>query len=120
MRRIIIILLGMFLIHNAVHAKGPSTKREELFFNKKVRVWKTFIYPSAKHALPMHRHEHDRVVIALTDGVIKIINNHGKTHIRTLKKDQAYYLPKDVPNEWHKDINMSKHEIKVVVVELND
>ncbi len=103
-----------------VQAKGELTKRVEQFSNSQVRVWKTIIFPASGQALPLHRHEHDRVVVALTDGLLKITTNKGKSHYLKLKKDKAYYLSKDVPNELHYDVNMTNHAIKVMVIELNN
>lgn len=99
-------------------AQVHTTHRVQQFHNDKVNVWKTVIYPSQKHGLSMHRHEYDRVVVALTDGTLKITNDKGKAHYLHLKKDQAYYLHKDFPHELHSDENISKHPIEVMVVEL--
>jgi hypothetical protein len=99
-------------------AKGELTRRVEQFSNGKVAVWKTIIYPASGQALAMHRHEHDRVVVALTDGLLKITTNKGMTHYLKLEKDKAYYLSKDVPNELHNDMNMTNHAVKVMVIEL--
>lgn len=101
-----------------VQAQVQATKRVEQFSNTQVNVWKTIIYPSAKKTLAMHRHENNRVLVALTDGLLKITNNHGKVHYLKLEKDKAYYLTKDVPNELHNDENVTDHTIKVIVVEL--
>ena len=101
-----------------VQAKGELTRRVEQFSNGKVAVWKTIIYPASGQALAMHRHEHDRVVVALTDGLLKITTNKGKIRYLKLEKDKAYYLGKDVPNELHNDVNMTSHAIKVMVIEL--
>nr|WP_298623651.1 hypothetical protein [uncultured Legionella sp.] len=115
------IVFGIILLSlcTFLHAESPITKRIDQFANNKVRVWKTIIYPSSKQVLPMHRHEHDRVLVALTDGVLKITNDKGAVHHLKLKKDQAYYLTKDMPGELHNDENVSQHTIKVIVVELN-
>lgn len=112
--------LGIILVSlcGILQAEGPATRRIEQFTNSRVKVWKTIIYPSSKQVLTMHRHEHDRVLVALTDGVLKITNNSGAVHYLKLKKDKAYYLTKDVPDELHNDENVSHQAIKVIVVEL--
>lgn len=120
MKKIMMLLLGSLLVVGHLHAQAPVTKRIEQFSNGRVTVWKTVVYPTTSQALTMHRHEHDRVVVALTDGSLKITNNHGKVHYFKLEKDKAYYLTKDVPNELHNDVNMTNHPIKVMVIELND
>ncbi|WP_058533131.1 cupin domain-containing protein [Legionella saoudiensis] len=95
-----------------------NTQRIPLLANNKVQVWKTLIYPAKEQSLAMHRHEHNRVVVALDSGKLKVTNNKGEVHYLELEKDQAYYLLKDVPGELHTDENVSDHPIKVIVVEL--
>jgi hypothetical protein len=97
---------------------SAATNRIPQFSNDKVNVWKTTIYPHAKEKLAAHRHEHDRVLIAFDDGVLKVVNDKGQSHELVLKKNQAYYLSKDVPNEVHTDENLTSHPIRVMVVEL--
>lgn len=97
---------------------SAATNRIPQFSNDKVNVWKTTIYPQANEKLAAHRHEHDRVLIAFDDGVLKVVNDKGESHNLVLKKKEAYYLSKDVPNEMHTDENLSSHKIRVMVVEL--
>lgn len=99
-------------------AHSATTKRIPQFENAKVAVWETIIYPSKQQSLSMHRHDRDRVVVALTDGTLKVKNNKGNIHYLRLKKDHSYFLTKDVPHELHSDQNASGHPIKVIVVEL--
>ncbi len=110
-----IILLSLSM---ASHAQSLATKRILQLQNNQVTVWKTIIYPSTQHMLPMHRHEYNRVIVALTDGTLKIKTDKGIVHYLRLKKDSAYYLKKDVPNERHSDQNISGFPIKVMVIEL--
>jgi beta-alanine degradation protein BauB len=117
-RLILSFIFSMFLVSNALSADAPTTGRAMQFSNDKVSVWETVIYPNAGQVLKMHRHENDRVVVALTDGLLKITNDKGKVHYLKLVKDKAYYLTKDVPNELHSDQNMSAHLVKVLVIEL--
>lgn len=107
----------IFTMANA-QAKTPTTKRIKQFTTKQVSVWKTVIYPTSNQSLSMHRHEHNRVLVALTDGLLKITNDKGKVHYLRLQKDKAYYLKKDIPNELHKDENLAQFPIKVMVIEL--
>lgn len=113
--RLIIFLILTSLLSNLSIA---STKRISQFANEKVAVWETIIYPSKKETLKMHRHEYDRVLVALTDGLLKITNDQGKVHYLKLTKNKSYYLTKDVPNELHNDQNLSTHPVKVLVIEL--
>jgi hypothetical protein len=100
-------------------SSNHETIRLSLLENKQVKVWETIIYPHADHVLKMHRHEHNRVLIALDDGKLKIVNDRGQVHYLTLEKEKAYYLAKDLPGELHTDENLSDHPIKVMVIELN-
>ncbi len=113
-----LIFVGLFVSSGLVMAHSQLSQRVPQFSNEKVSVWKTIVYPKAPHILKMHRHEHDRVVIALSNGVLKVTNNKGVTHFLTLKKDTAYFLNKDAPNEFHTDENISHTPIKVMVIEL--
>lgn len=99
-------------------ASQTQTNRIPQFNNDKVTVWETVIQPGAKQILKMHRHEHDRVVVAFDDGILKVTNDKNHTHLLKLQKGKALYLTKDVPNEMHTDENMTSHPIKVLVIEL--
>jgi beta-alanine degradation protein BauB len=113
----LIVILLSFLA-NMAHAAAPATHRTTLITNGKVNVWKTIIYPSSNQQLTMHSHLYDRVVVAFTDGTLKVVNNKGKIHYLKFEKDKAYYLAKDVVGELHSDENISHHPIKLVVIEL--
>ena len=114
------ILLFIFLISftGISFADAASTKRITEFSNNKANVWKTIIYPTSDQTLKMHRHEYDRVLVALSNGTLKITNSKNETHYMKLKKHKAYYLKKDPSDELHKDENISKHPISVMIVEL--
>lgn len=115
---IIILFIATFLFTSLVWANSVATHRATLLSNDKVNVWKTFIYPAKNQQLKMHRHEYDRVLIALDNGTLKVVNDKGQSHLLKLSKDQAYFLNKDIPGELHTDENLSGHVIKVIVVEL--
>jgi hypothetical protein len=119
-RLIILTVFSFFLLNNISNATPSTTTRTTQFSNDKVSVWETVIYPSTNQILKMHRHEHDRVVVAFSDGLLKITNDKNKVHYLKLQKNKAYYLTKDVPNELHNDQNMSSHPIKVLVFELKN
>lgn len=114
----ILCTLSLLIAVNA-NADSQQSNRMPLLANDEVKVWKTVIYPSKEQILTMHRHEHNRVVVALDSGKLKITDNKGKVHYLELQKHQAYFLTKDVPGELHTDENVSPQPIKVVVIELN-
>jgi quercetin dioxygenase-like cupin family protein len=93
-----------------------STVRTPQFENDSVRVWKTSI--ATGQPLTMHRHESGRVIVALTDGTLRIVNESGASRTVTWEKGNAYWLPADPPGEKHGDVNEGKEPIEVMVVEL--
>jgi hypothetical protein len=99
-------------------AYAQSTARTAEFTNDKTNVWKTVIYPKSKQVLSMHRHDYDRVLVALSNGVLKITNNKGDIHYLKLEKNKAYYLPKDPVDELHQDENIAHHPMTVMIIEL--
>lgn len=98
---------------------ATETQRIPQFSNNKVSAWETIIYP-ANQGLTMHRHEHARVVVAFTDGTLKITNDKKQVHYLKLEKDKAYFLDKDTPGELHTDINIGTQPIRVMVIQLNN
>jgi hypothetical protein len=60
--------------------QGNQTQRIPQFENDDVKVWKSVVMPNTP--LAMHRHEHGRVIIALTGGTMKIVEQNGasETH----------------------------------------
>lgn len=119
MKKQLITLLICTLLNGIITtAYAQSTARIPQFSNDKANVWKTIIYPTSTQVLTMHRHDYDRVIVALSNGLLKITNNKGKIHYLKLEKNKAYYLTKDPLNELHKDENMTQHSIAVMVIEL--
>jgi hypothetical protein len=114
------ISLWLLLVPQARSTEADVTTRIPQFSNERVIVWETIIYPNAKHQLPMHRHDQDRVLVSFDEGTLKITNDKGQTHYLKLEKNNAYYLTKDVPGELHTDENMTNHPIKVLVITLKD
>jgi beta-alanine degradation protein BauB len=101
----------------AVHSQqSTQTQRIPLFENDDVKVWKSIIIPDAP--LAMHRHEHPRVIVAMTDGTMKIVEQNGPTESHVWETGKAYWLPANPPNTMHADVNAGDKPIEVVVVEL--
>jgi quercetin dioxygenase-like cupin family protein len=93
-----------------------QTERFPQFENDDVKVWKSVITPNAP--LTPHRHEHPRVLIALSGGAMKIVEQGGKTETDVWDTGKAYWLPANPPNTMHTDVNAGKKPIEVIVVEL--
>jgi beta-alanine degradation protein BauB len=92
------------------------TQRSPQFENEDVRVWKSVVYPNAW--LDMHRHDHPRVIIALSGGTMNIVEKTGATESHVWETGKAYWLPANPPNTMHADVNAGKNPIEVMVVEL--
>ena len=101
----------------AQQQNASATRREPQFENEHVKVWKSIIMPN--QPLALHRHDHGRALIALTDGPLDVTDANGKT-LSTYKweKGKAYWLPADPPGERHADVNRLDRPIEVIVVEL--
>ena len=116
LQKSLLIIVGAFILSTKLF--GAGTQRHLQISNPQVNVWQTLIYPHSSQALKSHRHENDRVVVALNSGVLKVKNSKGKSHYLKLVKGQAYYLAKDKPGEMHTDENVGSQALKVIVVEL--
>jgi uncharacterized RmlC-like cupin family protein len=84
--------------------------------NEDVKVWKSVVMPNAP--LTMHRHEHPRVIIALSGGTMKIVESDGKSESHAWETGKAYWLPMNPPGTMHADVNAGDKPIEVMVVEL--
>lgn len=95
-----------------------QTGREPQFENSEVKVWKSVVLPNSP--LPLHRHEHPRVIIALRGGSMKILEENGQSEIYEWQTGKAYWLPANSPGTRHQDINVGDKPIEVMVVELQN
>jgi beta-alanine degradation protein BauB len=97
-------------------AQQAKTQRVPQFENDDVKVWKSVVLPNAP--LTMHRHEHPRVIIALSGGTMKIVDQTGAAEEHAWETGKAYWLPANPPNTMHADVNGGDKPIEVMVVEL--
>jgi quercetin dioxygenase-like cupin family protein len=95
---------------------GAQTAREPQFENAQVKVWKSLVLPH--NPLPLHRHEHPRVIIPLRGGTMKIAEESGASETFDWRVGKAYWLPANPPGTRHQDINVGDTPIEVMVVEL--
>ena len=93
-----------------------QTQRVPQFDNEDVKVWRSVIAPKAP--LTMHRHDHPRVIVALSGGTISIVEDNGKSEAHVWETGKAYWLPANAPNTMHADVNQGDQPIEVMVVEL--
>jgi quercetin dioxygenase-like cupin family protein len=94
---------------------NPPTGRTPQFANEEVKVWKSVI--AVGNPLPLHRHDHPRVLIALKGGTMDIREETGQSDIQNWETGKAYWLPAN-PKTLHQDVNVGKEPIEVIVVEL--
>ena len=102
----------------AVAQTAMQTGREPQFENAEVKVWKSVVLPHSP--LPLHRHEHPRVIIALTGGTMQIVQENGPTETHDWRTGEAYWLPANAPGTRHQDVNVGDKPIEVMVVELQN
>lgn len=93
-----------------------QTQRIAQFENEDVKVWKSVILPNAP--LTMHRHEHPRVIVALSGGTMNIVEQNGPTEQHVWETGKAYWLPANPAGTAHADVNAGDKPIEVMVVEL--
>ena len=94
----------------------PQTGRTPQFENGAVKVWKSVILPN--NPLPLHRHDHPRVIVALSGGTMKILEETGQSELHSWQTGRAYWLPANLPGTRHQDVNVGNKPIEVMVVEL--
>jgi len=102
----------------AVRAQTTAmqTHREDQFQNDDVKVWRTTVLPN--QPLAMHHHDHPRVLVALTDGTMDIVDSNGTHDVHVWKQNHAYWLPAMPPGALHSDVNVGTSPLEVLVVEL--
>jgi len=110
-----VMLLGAFVVMRSQQS-GTQTQRLPQFQNDDVKVWKTVVMPNSPSA--MHRHDHPRVIIALSGGTMKIVDQGGAAEAHVWETGKAYWLPANPPNTMHADVNAGDKPIEVMVVEL--
>lgn len=99
--------------------QAQQSHREEQFENSELKVWKTTVLPKAPLAL--HRHDHGRALVALTDGVLQVQDRNGKVlDAYNLKAGKAMWLGKDPPGQMHADVNPGTKPVEVIVVQLQN
>ena len=99
-----------------MHLEAAKTIRTPQFENEAVKAWRTVV--PAGSASDMHRHDHPRVVVALTSGRMDSVDDKGVTVHNDWEAGHAYWLPAMAPGAMHKDANPGEKAMEVVVVEL--
>jgi beta-alanine degradation protein BauB len=108
--------LFLFPFRTLTPQQAAQSQRFPQFENDEVSVWKTLVTPNAP--LAMHTHQHPRVIIALTGGVMKVVNEDGTSEMHPWETGKAYWLPASEGLKRHADQNQGSKPIEVMVVEL--
>ena len=96
-----------------------ASRREPQFENAQMTVWKSIVMP--KQPLTLHRHDHGRALVALTNGRLKVVDKNGKLlNTYDLKAGRAIWLGVDPPGQLHADVNDGSAPIEVIVVQLKN
>ena len=95
---------------------AAPTGRIPQFENDEVKVWKSVVAPGSP--LPLHRHEHPRVIVALVGGTMKIVEQGGMSDTQEWQSGKSYWLPANPPGTLHTDVNTGDKPIEVIVIEL--
>jgi beta-alanine degradation protein BauB len=115
----VLVLTGIaFAAGFALAQSKAHTARDPQFDNAEVKVWKSLVLPN--DPLPLHRHDHPRVIIALRGGTMKILEEGGQSEVHVWQTGKAYWLPANPPGTRHQDINVGDKPIEVMVVELQN
>src|SRR5271154_7043598 len=94
------------------------TQRTPQFENAAVSGWKTVVMPNAP--LTIHTHQHPRVIIALSGGTMKVVNEDGTSETHKWETGKAYWLLAEEGKKRHADVNQDSKPIEVMVVELKN
>jgi quercetin dioxygenase-like cupin family protein len=112
------LLCAVFLLpfRTMTPQQAAQSQRFPQFENEEVSVWKTVVTPNAP--LAMHTHQHPRVIIALSGGAMKVVNEDGTSEMHPWETGKAYWLPASEGLKRHADQNTGNKPIEVMVVEL--
>jgi beta-alanine degradation protein BauB len=114
----VVLAAALFLIpfRTMTPQQAAQSQRFPQFENEEVSVWKTIVTPNAP--LTMHTHQHPRVIIALSGGTMKVVNEDGTSEMHPWETGKAYWLPASEGLKRHADQNQGTKPIEVMVVEL--
>ena len=93
-----------------------KTHRVVYYNNTNTKVWATTICP--EQFLPYHTHQTARVLIPQQNGLLAVVYKSGGHKYIKLKKNVPLLLPRSEGIKPHRDINIGKQPINVIVVEI--
>ena len=112
----LVAVVGTACVVLASQQNAAQTQRIPQFENDDVKVWKSIVAPDS--LLPLHRHDHPRIITALAGGTMKIVQQDGSSEVHVWETGKSYWLPANKPGTMHTDVNTGKKPTEVMVVEL--
>jgi beta-alanine degradation protein BauB len=117
-RAVLVAAIALTLFGTATPQQVSQVQRFPQFENQDVKVWKTIVMPNAP--LIMHTHQHARVIIALSGGTMKVVNEDGTSEAHQWETGKAYWLSAEEGKKRHADVNQGDKPIEVMVVEIEN
>ena len=117
-RAVLVSIVALIPFSTLIPQQVSPTQRVPQFENEDVSVWKTTVMPNAP--LNMHTHQHPRVIIALSGGTMKVVNEDGTSEAHQWETGKAYWLSAEEGKKRHADVNQGSKPIEVMVVELKN
>ncbi len=117
-KAVLVSAIGLIAFSTLAPQQVSPAQRFPQFENQDVAVWKTIVMPNTP--LPMHTHQHPRVIIALSGGSMKVVNDDGTSEAHQWETGKAYWLSAEEGKRRHTDANQGSRPIEVMVVELKN
>jgi hypothetical protein len=86
------------------------------FDNARAVAWRSVIPPGTESSL--HRHDGQRVVVAIVGGDLKTVSASGETTVNHYVTGNAYFQDPMPAGMMHKDVNDTNTTMELVVIEL--
>jgi quercetin dioxygenase-like cupin family protein len=118
LRSSLVAVIALTPIGTLTSQQAADTQRIPQFENDDVKVWRTVVMPNAP--LTMHTHDHPRVIVALSGGTMKVVNEDGSSETHRWDTGKAYWLSLEEGKKRHADANQGDKPIEVMVVELKN
>jgi quercetin dioxygenase-like cupin family protein len=117
-KAVLVSAMALLPIGTLASQQVSQAQRIPQFENEDVSVWKTTVMPNAP--LAMHTHQHPRIIIALSGGTMKVVNEDGTSETHQWDTGKAYWLSAEEGKKRHADANQGSKPIEVMVVELKN
>ncbi|RLV59166.1 hypothetical protein D5018_13575 [Parashewanella curva] len=93
-----------------------ATQKDQIINKPDVQVWKTQI--CRRGVIDYHTHKNARVIISSENAILKVLYKDGSYELIKLRKGVPKYLSKQEGQKLHEDINVSGHNLDLMVIEV--